>query len=272
MVANFHASPKREEESKEVAAPSKGGLFGTGLSEWLALPIGLSAAIPAIKFDWYIINEETQLTAAFIAFCVVVYSQGGEAIFNSLDERAKILLKENRESEKELIEEMEQLVEHFGNQMEIPELMEDMNALRTETYAKLNEAGKVKPKHDLKAQVERILTMLAVEEASNTEKIKSGLMAEATASVSESFASDKAMKKAALDAAIATIKGSKSGSDPVKDAFVNFFKAKSTAVKKASDKSEESAQREAFISKANAVAETEGYFFRFSPDGSVKMA
>jgi hypothetical protein len=268
----FHASAKREEEKKPVEV-SKGGLFGTGVNEWYALPIGIAAAVPAIKFDWYIINEETQLLSAFIAFCVVVYTQGGDAIYNALDERAKTLLKEHRESEQEVIEEMEELVKHFDNQMEIPEIMEELSKVRAETYDKLNAAGKIKPKHDLKAQVERILTMLASEETSNKEKAKHALMAEATASVSEQFASDKAMKKAALDAAIATIKGgTKSGSDPVKDAFVNFFKEKGAAAKKSKDDSEDKAQRAAFLAKANAVAESEGYFFRFNPDGTVKMA
>jgi hypothetical protein len=267
----FHASSKREEENKPVE--SKGGLFGTGISEWLALPVGIAAAAPAIKFEWYIVNEETQLAAAFIAFCVVVYTQGGDAIHSALDERAKKLLKENRESEQEVIEEMEQLVQHFGNQMEIPEIMEDMNKIRTETYGKLNAAGVIKPKHDLKAQVERILTMLASEEASNTEKAKVALMEEATASVSAQFSSNKALKKAALDAAIATIKGGKkAGSDPVKKVFVSFFQDKQSEAKKATDDVEATAQRAAFLTKANAVAESEGYFFRFNADGSVKMA
>ena len=268
----FHASSKREEENKP-AEVSKGGLFGTGYSEWYALPVGLVAAVPAIKFDWYIINEETQLMAAFIAFCVVVYTQGGDAIHAALDEKAKQLLKENRESEQEVIDEMEQLVQHFGNQMEIPELMEEMNLIRAETYAKLNAAGEIKPKHDLKAQVERILSMLASEESSNTEKAKHALMAQATAAVSEQFASDKAMKKAALDAAIATIKGGKkTGGDPVKDAFVTFFKNKAAEAKKSKEDVEGKAQRAAFLAKANAVAESEGYFFRFNTDGTVKMA
>ena len=73
---SFHASAKREEDATaKSAAPveeSKGGLLGTGLSEWFALPVGVAAAVPLIKFDWYVINEETQLLAVFLAFCVTV--------------------------------------------------------------------------------------------------------------------------------------------------------------------------------------------------------
>jgi len=268
----FHVSSRREEEAKVPATTGKGGLFGTGISEWYALPVGIAAAVPAIKFDWYIINEETQLAAAFIAFCVVVYTQGGDAIHKALDERAQNLLKEHRETEEDLIEEMESLVKHLGNQLEIPEIMEDMNKIREETYAKLNAAGAIKPKHDLRAQVERILSMIAHEETSNTEKMKAALMQEATASVSEQFATSKQLKKAALDAAIATLKGgAKTGDDPVKAAFVKFFKDKGAEAAKSKDTSEEQAQRAAFLAKANAVAESEGYFFRFDENGVPKL-
>jgi len=271
----FHVSSRREDEADTPIAttPSKGGLFGSGISEWFALPVGIAFSVPAIKYDWYIVNEETQLAACFIAFCIVVYTQGGDAIYKALDERAQSLLKEHRESEQELIEEMESLVEHLGQQLEIPAIMQDMNTLRAESYEKLSAAGAIKPKHDLKIQVERILSMIAVEEASNTEKLKTSLMQEATAAVSEQFATSKQQKKAALDAAIATIKGGTKavGEDPVKAAFLSFLKEKGTVAAKSKDTSLESSQRAALLAKANAIAESEGYFFRFDSTGVPKM-
>lgn len=271
----FHYSSRREDQANASIAktPSKGGLFGTGLSEWFALPVGLVFSIPAIKFDWYIINEETQLAACFIAFCLVVYTQGGEAIYKALDERAQSLLKEHREAEADLIEEMESLVVHLGHQVEIPDLMKDMNSLREETYVKLSAAGAIKPKHDLKVQVERVLSLIAVEEASNTEKLKVSLMQEATAAVSEQFRTSKQQKKSALDAAIATIKGGSKGpvDDPVKAAFLSFLKEKGAAAAKTKDTSLEDAQRAALLAKANAIAESEGFFFRFDGTGVPQM-
>jgi len=273
----FHYSSKREDEVNATASvsktQSKGGLFGTGISEWYALPVGIAFSIPAIKFDWYIINEETQLAACFIAFCLVVYTQGGDAIYKALDERAQSLLKEHREAEADLIEEMESLVEHLGHQLEIPDLMKDMNSLREETYTKLSAVGAIKPKHDLKVQVERVLSMIAAEEASNAEKLKFSLMQEATAAVSEQFLTSKQQKKAALDAAIATIKGGSKGpgEDPVKTAFLSFLKEKGAAAAKSKDTSLEDAQRAALLAKANAIAESEGFFFRFDSAGIPKM-
>lgn len=272
---SFHASAKREEEAKaEVTLPveeSKGGLFGTGLSEWYALPIGVAAAVPLIKLEWYVINEETQLLAVFLAFCVTFYTQGGDAVYKALDEKAVNLLKEHNEVEDKVIAALENKLEYLkANQNQVNDF-EAINAIRASTYEKLNSAGAVKPQHDFKVQVERMLNMIAQEESSVTEKTKMALMSEATASVTGKFSSDKALKKAALDAAIAKIKGGKTEADPVQKAFVQFFKEKAAAAKANKDDSEEKAQRAATIAKMNAVAKSEGFFFEFDTQGTPKM-
>merc|ERR1719276_52295 len=111
--------------------------------------------------------------------------------------------------------------------------------------------------------------MVAVEEATVTEKTKNALMEEATATVTEKFSTSKGLKKAALDAAIAQIKGTaKEGSvDPVRAEFCGFLKAKADAASKITDDSEEKAQRAALIAKMSAIAKTEGMFFDFDASG-----
>jgi hypothetical protein len=268
---SFHASAKREEEANAAAAApaeSKGGLFGTGLSEWFALPIGITAAVPLVKFDWYVINEETQLLAVFLAFCVTVYTQGGDAIYKALDQKAVDLLQEHTEAEDKVIEALEtKLVFLKANQNMVNDF-EAINVIRAETYEKLNAAGAIKPQHDFKAQVQRMLNSIAQEEASYTEKVKTSLMAEATANVTDKFSTDKALKKAALDAAISQIKGGKAGVDPIQAAFVQFFKDKAAA---GDDGSEEAAQREAMIAKMNSLAKNEKFFFQLDAKGNPSM-
>merc|ERR1712117_401034 len=109
-----------------------------------------------------------------------------------------------------------------------------------------NAAGAIKPQHDFKMQIERMCNMITAEETSVTEKAKVALMEEATAFVTEKFASSSDLKKAALDSAIAQIKGEgvAGGSDPVRDAFVQFFKDKAAAAAQSSDDGETKAQRE----------------------------
>jgi len=275
---SFHASSKREEEAATAdltvapAEPSKGGLFGTGLSEWYALPVGVVAAVPLLKLDWYVIDAETQLLAVFLAFCVTLYTQGGDAIYRALDAKAVGLLKEHTEAEDKVIEALEtKLVFLKANQNTVNDF-NAVNDIRAGTYEKLNAAGAIKPQHDFKGQVERILGMIAAEESSVTEKTKMSLMTEATAAVTEQFSSDKALKKAALDSSIAALKGGKSGADPVQSAFVKFFKDKAAVARASKDDSEEKAQREAMIAKMNGVAKNEGFFFHFDADGRPQVA
>lgn len=271
----FHASAPRDEEAKETAPaveePSKGGLFGTGLSEWFALPIGMTAAVPILKLDWYVVNEETQLAAVFVAFCVAVYTQAGGAIHSALDERAQTLLKEHNEAEDKAIEALEQKLDFLKASGNVVADFEAINAIRETAYGQLNTAGAVKPQHDLKAQMERILNMVSQEEATVTEKTKIAIMKEATEYVTEQFSTDKALKKAALDSAIAQIKGGSAQADPVAAAFSSFLKKKAEVAAASTDDSEEVAQRAALIAKMSAVAKSENMFFDFDASGKPVM-
>jgi len=275
----FHTTTRRDEEAKAETTPapatqSKGGLFGTGLSEWFALPIGITAAIPLINMDIYVLNEETQLAAVFVAFCVAFYSQGGDAIYKSLDERAQLLLKEHNEAEDKVIAALEQKKEFLEANQNLVQDFEAINEMRAKTYEDLNAAGVIKPQHDFKLQVERMLNMIAQEEANVTEKTKVALMEEATAVVTEQFQSSKELKKAALTAAIAQIKGNvkEDAVDPVRQSFVKFFQEKTAALEKAGGDEEEKAQRAALIAKMNAVAKSEGFFFELGADGKPMAA
>ena len=217
-------------------------------------------------------NEETQLAAVFVAFCVACYTQGGDALYNALDERAQTLLKEHNEAEDKVIAALEQKLDFLKANQNMVNDFEAINKIREESYASLNAAGAIKPQHDLKAQVERILNMIAQEEANITEKIKIAIMEEATATVTENFMTSKALKKAALDNAIAQIKGtSKGGVDPVTAEFSKFLTAKAEAASKISGDEELLAQREAMVAKINAVAKSEGFFFELDSTGKPTM-
>jgi hypothetical protein len=269
----FHASSRSEEEAKSVeASQGKGGLFGTGVSEWFALPVGMAAAVPMIKFDWLVINEEFQLSAVFVAFCVAVYTQGGDAIYKSLDEKAQTLLKEHNEAEDKVIAALEQKLEFLKANQNMVSDFEAINGLRDQAYQNLNSAGAIKPQHDFKTQVERVLHLIAQEEASITDKTKAALMAEATASVTDQFTSSKALKKAALDSAIAQIKGTQGAAkDPVQQAFIKFFQDKAAEAAKVTDDSEQMAQRASIIAKVNAICNSEGFYFTIDKNGQAKM-
>jgi 6-pyruvoyl-tetrahydropterin synthase len=220
-------------------------------------------------------NEETQLAAVFVAFCVALYTSGGDAIHKMLDERAQTLLKDHNEAEDKVIAALQQKLEFLKANKNMVSDFEAINHIREETYVKLNAAGAVRPKHEFKAQVERVLNMIAQEEASVTEKTKMTLMRAATEHVREQFLSNKNLKKAALDDAIAQIKGgsaTKGGVDPVRSEFINFFKAKGADAAKVSGDEEANAARAALVAKVNAVCKSEGFYFHFDAAGHLKMS
>ena len=269
---NFHASARRQEDAdKDKPAPfSQGGLLGTGVNEWYALPLGVAAAIPILEYQWFVINEELQLAACFMMFCVGVYVNAGDAVYNYFDDQAKAMLKEHHEAEDELIAAYQDKLNVLKMNKNMVGDFENINKLRAETYVNLNKAGAVEPSYEFKTQMDRILGMIIQEENSVADKAKHALMDEATATVTKEFASSKELKKAALDSAIAKLKGSKA-EDPVLTSFQTFFKQKAAEAKKTDDGSEEKAQRAALVAKLNSVSKNEGFYFDFDSNGNPKM-
>jgi hypothetical protein len=245
--------------------------LGTGYSEWYALPIGIAFAVPALEYQWFIIDEELQLASCFIMFLVACYTQGGDAVYNYLNSEAEEMLKEHNEAEDALLAAYNEKLDVLKMNAGMVKEFEAINSLREEAYANLNKAGAIQPTHEFKTQMERALNMIVQEEASVADKAKHSLMAEATASVSAKFASSKELQKAALDSAIAKLKGSGGKGDPVLTAYKQFFQEKAAAAKKADDGSEEKAQRDALVAKLNAVAKNEGFYFQLDKAGVPKM-
>jgi hypothetical protein len=173
------------------------------------------------------------------------------------------MVKMQNDAENEVIAKMEENVEFMKLTENIVEDYQGVLDLTKTSYEKLNAAGKIKPQHDLKVQVEKMLNMIANEEKSAYDKAKASMMEEATATVTAEFLSNDAMKKAALDNALAQLTGKASGADPVQAAFVKFFQSKTSAAKKADDGSEEKAARIAMLDKMNGIAEAESMYFRF---------
>jgi len=173
--------------------------------------------------------------------------------------------------EDQIIGMLQDKIDDIKLQSRIVQDAEDIKALKIATYEKLNAAGKIKPQYEFKSQVERLLHLVETEEVSMREKEKIELMAEATAKVTAEFASSDELKKKGLANAIAVLKGGKVAGDPVKESYLKFFKEKAAAAAKVDEKAETQASRQAIITKLNAVAKNEGFFFEFGPDGKPKM-
>jgi len=234
-----------------------------------AIPIGVALAVPILEFQWFDPDAETLLASTFLGFCVVAYTQGGDMISNMFKDEAKDILKAQNDAETTVIAKLEESVEYMKLTENIVQDYQAAYDLTEESYAKLNASGKIKPQHALKAQMEKMLTMIAAEETNAYEKAKISMMTDATTAVTAEFASNKDLKKAALTSAIAKLtgKGGKAAaSDPVRDEFVKYFKQTNANAKASDDGSEEKAARENMVAKLNAVADNDGMYFRLDPN------
>jgi Mitochondrial ATP synthase B chain precursor (ATP-synt_B) len=261
-------SAKREEDAKPVDAPAPAK---SGWDPLYSIPLGIAIAVPAINYEWYLVNEETQLAACFIAFTAIVYKQFGGVIQETLEADGKRIIEEHNKYEDQILSVLKTKRDEIVMMKDIVKDAQDVHALKEETYVKLNAAGKIKPQHEFKAQIERVLSMMVAEEAAVTEKSKVALMEEATMAVTKELMTNKKLQKQSLDNAIAQLKGTKPGADPVKETYLTFFKWKASEAAKADVAAEAAAARESMVKKLNAVAANEGFFFQFDTDGKPKM-
>jgi len=270
--SSFHCSAPRNNKEEEDAAtvavvevPAKPSNMA-----YYAIPLGVVAAVPILEFQWFIPNEETLLASTFIGFCVVAYTQGGEMMANMFKEEANSMLKAQNNAEEEVISKLEETVDYMKVTENIVDDYQGVMDLTTTSYEKLNASGKIKPQYLLKAQMEKMLSMVAAEEHNLYDKAKIAMMEEATIAVNAKFASSKDLKRDALKSAIAKLTASGSGGkaastkgDPVQAQFVQFFADKKKVAKASDDGSEEKEARTGMLNKMNAVAENEEMYFRF---------
>jgi hypothetical protein len=189
-------------------------------------------------------------------------------------------LEEHNRQEDAIITLLQDKINDIQMQSRIVQDAEDIKALKLATYEKLSAAGKVKPLYDFKSQMERMLALVEAEEVNLKEKAKHALMEEATAAVTAQFASSAELKKSSLAGAIAALKkgsgtggatGGGGGPDVVQAAYIQFFKDKQKSAQKIDVGAETAASRKAIVTKLNAVAKNEGFFFEFDEAGKPKM-
>ena len=264
----FHASTKREEETKPALVEDKGVFSWDPL---YSIPLGIALAVPIIHYEFYVVNEETQLAACFIFFNLFVYTQFGDTIKEFLSADGKEILAKQNAVEDEILGILKSQRQDVLMQENLVQDFDDIQALKAETYEKLNAVGKVKPLHEFKSQVERMLTLIATEESNVKEKQKVAMMEEATAAVTQELLTNKALQKQSLENAIKKLKGESAGEDPVKSTYLKFFKWKAEEATKIDAKAEVAEARAAMVAKLNAVADNEGFYFKFGQDGKPVM-
>ena len=206
-----------------------------------------------------------------MAFVMIIHKNFGGTMHELLEEDGKRILAEHNAVEDQVIDILNTKLQDIKVQGNVVTDAETILALKEETYAKLNAAGQIKPQYDFKAQMERALAQIAVEEAAIQEKAKHAMMEEATIAVTQAFASSGTLKKSALDNAISQLQGGKSKGDPVQKAYGQYFKKKAADASQVDEKAELLKSRETIVTKLNAIAMNEGFFFKLDEKGNPKM-
>jgi Mitochondrial ATP synthase B chain precursor (ATP-synt_B) len=264
-------SSKREEEAKPATPPAVTEPAKGWWDPIYAVPLGIAFAVPAVHYEWYLVTEETQLAACFIMFTALIYKNFGATFGAILEEDGKRIIEDANKIEDSILTMLKSKKEDLMMMENIVQDAKDIHTLKEETYVKLNSAGKIKPLHEFKTQMERVLNMIAAEEAAIVEKKKAELMKEATIAVTNELLTNKELQKVSLENAIAQLKGEKPGEDPVKKTYLQFFQWKSAEAKKMDPAAETKVAREALLKKINATAANEKFFFRFDSNGKPEM-
>ena len=229
-------------------------------------------SLPLVHYNWYMFDVDTIVVANFVAFTTIVYKNFGGFLYDLLAADGKQIIAEQNAAEDEFVRACQEKLDIMKLEERCVQDAEDVFALKEATYVKLQEAGKIKPQYEFKQQIERLMGLMVPEEATLREKRKVALMAEATEAVTAAFGKSEKLKKSALDIAIAQLKGGGAPkSDPVKNAYMQFFRSKAKASEQMDEAAEIAESRKFIVTKLNAVASNEKFFFRFDADGKPKM-
>ena len=144
--------------AEDEAAPAPaGGFLGTGLSPLYAIPVGIIAGIPIINNEFLVLNEETQLVGCFAAFVITAYTQGGDAIAQMMDDKAKTITDEHNAAENTSIAAVESIIAAHKNRIAAIEDLGKLESMSTEYEKKAAAVVPAMAKFDVAEKIEKAL-------------------------------------------------------------------------------------------------------------------
>lgn len=227
---------QKEEQSKEgkVLVTPIGLYQGLGLDDWkMALPLGIILAVPALTQDLIILSEETQIVGCFIMFVSAMYTQFGDAIGKSLDEKSHEILRSLNASEDAAMASTRTRIAECESMLSIVDDTKAINALYLETLEKLAKARSAEYKHTMREKYVSMLDLMVTQDANRRSRAHEELVGGAVAYVTEQVQSSKTLKKDALDQAFAALAdpSKASAKDSVTDLFTAYLKQATAAAR-----------------------------------------
>ncbi|TFJ86455.1 hypothetical protein NSK_002112 [Nannochloropsis salina CCMP1776] len=221
-ASTFHSGPvRRDAAANSPAAPAavddlsrkpadvslEGPLERYGLTDWkVYVPAGLALSVPFLANEWYILSEETQLVAAFIAFSTTVYKYAGGAIGRSLDERQEAIIEEINRLEELELKLYKETIDAATLEKTIVEDLTALEAKSGEMAHKLEAVLAGEVKHRIRDQYVRWLDAAVASEKTGKKALVQSFLDRTAVQVTKNFASDAKLKKAAVDQVVAILK------------------------------------------------------------------
>jgi hypothetical protein len=214
-----------------------------------------------LEQQYLVLDAETQLVGCFATFVIIAWTQGGDAIAKSLDERADAVAAEHNAIEDANIAAVNAVIDAHKKRAAMMEDIAAMTSVAEGVVAKIESAHDAKLKFDMKADVERKLNTVVMKEAILREKVSSGLATNATEAVRAKFSTDKKLQQTSLDMAIAALANPDSYKNhPVEGEFAAHFKATAASAEKSKDEMVELPKdvMEQILGEMKSVADREG--------------
>lgn len=202
------------------------------------VPLTVGTFSLATMTGLYHVDAETQLLALWVLYCGVVYSRGGPAIGEFLDEMTVAIEKEHKEVEELEIAAATQVLDAAKN---VTVIHSDIKALfdaQKELTGELLAGAQNQYMHGMRAAFVKQLDALVSNEKKFSEDTNALLVSSATAAVKKAYlpGGDAALKDAALTAALSALSNPEGAKrDPsvgkLYSKYMNDFSAKYAADK-----------------------------------------
>jgi len=229
--------PSLDFARRAAAKKEETGLLAQyGLNDWkVAVPVGMVLAIPTLSNEWLILDAETQLLAVFLLFCGTAYNQGGAMLAATLDEYRNNVYSTLKKVDESMLVDIkasiaanEKVLDMEKDIASVHALVDDMAKAKAEA---LNHAEEHKYRD---AVVRKLDNLVAIEEAA-VASLRNRMLTAVRADVVNKFSTDKAVKDAALNHAMAVLsagKGGKVGKDVIGDVYAGALKSYREAYQK----------------------------------------
>ena len=218
---------------------------------WYSVPVGFLAFATSVHREWYIIDEETQLSVLFFLFLGTVYTQGGGAIADMLDSTSAAIKQEHQAAEVTKISMLEEVRDAHKDTAELAQhisaLYDDLDDIVEANCT----AASQQAAHDMRDDIVRKLTALGRAEQDLAVGVQQSLVGKAASHVRDLA---PGMADEALTAALQQLADPNATvDDPVQSAFASYIRDWTSRIEGSRDEEQEASA--AAVERAKAEAE-----------------